>query len=294
MNPTAPEMPPELTIIIPAHNEERLIAQQLSALADQRWPDGEWELIVVDNRSTDSTVAVAEGFAHRFARFRIVGANDRAGLSYARNTGIAAARADHIAICDADDIVAPGWVAAMGRALREHRFVTGRLEVDRLNPKWLADSRGRGGDHGPSLFAGLFPGASGGNLGLHRSLWREIEGFDEAAQGAEDTLFSMEAWLRGAPLYFEPAAVLHYRYRADAYSLWRQGRVYGGSRPLVYRQLRNHGYETSRLSGWRSWLWLIAKLPGIRSREKRLTWIWVAGNRLGHLEGSIRHRSLCL
>ncbi len=294
MNETSQTAGPELTVIIPAHNEERLLGEQLAALADQAWPDGEWELIVVDNRSTDRTVAVAESFAHRFSSFRVVSASDRAGLSYARNTGIAAARADHIAICDADDIVAPGWVEAMGSALRQHQFVTGKLEVDRLNPKWLADSRGRSGDSGPTLFAGHFPGASGGNLGLHRSVWAEIGGFAEGVQGAEDTLFSMEAWRRCVPLFFESRAVLHYRYRADARSLWRQGRAYGRSRTIVYKGLRQHGFAAPRFGGWRSWLWLVAHMPQLYARENRLVWLWVAANRVGHLEGSIRNRIMCL
>lgn len=284
----------ELTVIIPARNEERLIAGQLSALAEQEWGDGVWEVIVVDNQSTDRTTAVAESFAHRFNRFRVIAADDRPGLSYARNTGIAQASGELIAICDADDIVAPGWVEAMGHALRHHRFVTGLLEVDLLNPKWLADSRGRGAEHGPSAFAGYFPSASGGNLGLHRSLWSEIGGFADDAQGAEDTLFSMEAWLRGVPLHFAPEAILHYRYRADPGSLWRQGTAYGRSRAVVYKELRRHGYTPPRFAGWRSWVWLIANLPRVIARERRLHWIWVAGNRFGHVRGSIRHRIICL
>lgn len=285
---------PELTIVIPAHNEERLLGDQLSALADQQWSDGEWEVVLVDNRSDDGTDELARGFAQRFRRFRVVKADDRASLSYARNIGIAAAHADHIAICDADDIVAPGWVAAMGSALRLHRFVTGRLEVDRLNPRWLAESRGRGGENGPTLFAGYFPAASGGNLGLHRTLWEQIGGFTEGAEGAEDLLFSMEAWLRGVSLHYAPGAVLHYRYRADAASLWRQGRTYGRARTIVCKELRRRGYAPSRFAGWRSWLWILVNLPHMVHRSDRLNWIWVVANRLGHLEGSVRHRTISL
>jgi glycosyltransferase involved in cell wall biosynthesis len=285
---------PELSIVIPAHNEERLIGEQLAALADQIWDGGEWEVLVVDNRSTDATVAVVLAYVDRLPGLRIVTANERASLSYARNAGILAAAADHIAICDADDVVAPGWVAAMGTALRGHRFVTGRLDVDRLNPVWLADSRGRAGDCGPTLFAGLFPGASGGNLGLHRDVWAQLGGFREGVQGAEDLMFSMDAWLHEINLYFEAKAILHYRYRADPRSLWRQGRSYGRARTAVYKALRHEGFSPPHFGGWRSWLWLISNLPSLCRRENRLRWIWVAGNRVGHVEGSLRHRTIAL
>lgn len=126
-----------LSVVIPAFNEEAHIDEQLDALAQQQWPGHRFEVLVVDNRSTDRTVEIAEGFADRFDVLRVVPATDRPGLSYARNTGITAAHCDQIAICDADDIVADGWVAAIGDALQEHRLVSGVLEVNRLNPRGL-------------------------------------------------------------------------------------------------------------------------------------------------------------
>jgi glycosyltransferase involved in cell wall biosynthesis len=282
-----------LTVVIPALNEAGHIGQQLSALARQRWPGHRWEVLVVDNGSTDETVQISREFANSFPSLRIIDASDRRGLSYARNRGVSAARSDHIAICDADDVVADGWLAAMGRAVEAHEFVTGVLEVYELNPDWIARSRGGGEGPGP-LFQGLFPIASGGNLGLHRQLWRRIGGFSERVPGAEDIHFSMMAWRLGIRLFIEPSATLHYRFRSDGRSLWRQGRAYGRGRALVCRDLRDFGYRTSRLAGWRSWLWLLVHLLDLRSSEGRLGWTWVAANRVGQLQGSIEARSLHL
>jgi hypothetical protein len=47
-----------------------------------------------------------------------------------------------------------------------------------------------------------------------------------------------------------------------------------------------------RLAGWKSWLWLIRHVSGLFSASRRSSWMWVAGNRVGHLLGSIRSRSL--
>ncbi len=129
----------ELSVVIPARNEASTITAQLDALTAQRW-DGTWEIVVVDNGSTDETPAVVSSYADRCTWVRLVRALERAGLNYARNVGIEAARGTAFALCDADDLVAPGWIAAMGDALRIAPLVTGPLELDRLNPAWLADS----------------------------------------------------------------------------------------------------------------------------------------------------------
>lgn len=282
----------DLSVIIPAYNEEGRLGEQLDALSDEVWPGHLWEVLVVDNRSTDRTAALALSYADRVPLLRVVHAGERAGLSYARNAGVVAAKSDLVALCDADDVIGPGWVAAMGEALVDHRFVTGLLEVDRLNPRWLAETRGRRFESGPMRFHGVFPVASGGNLGMHRALWSKVGGFSDEALGAEDIQFSMDAWLSGEELHFEPKAVLHYRYRDDAKSLWRQGLGYGRARVVVHKELRQRGFATSRFTGWRSWIWMLVKVPSLRHHQGRVAWAWVAGNRIGHLQGSFRSRTI--
>ena len=81
----------EFTVIIPAYNEAEVIAQQLDALIEQTW-DGSWDVLVVDNRSTDGTAEIVHEYQRRDPRFRVVTANERQGISYARNAGIEASR----------------------------------------------------------------------------------------------------------------------------------------------------------------------------------------------------------
>ena len=82
---------PELSVIIPARNEESLLPQQLDALAAQR-ADVAWELIVVDNGSTDGTAAVAANYAERIPGLKVV--HEAApGLCHARDAGVRAAAA---------------------------------------------------------------------------------------------------------------------------------------------------------------------------------------------------------
>jgi glycosyltransferase involved in cell wall biosynthesis len=285
--------PCEFTVVIPARNEERTLPAQLEALLAQEW-SGTWEVVVADNGSTDRTAEVVRRFGAIDSRVRLVDAGARPGLSACRNAGTAAGRGRSFALCDADDLVGDGWLAAMGEALRDHEFVTGPLELDRLNPGWLAATRGRGDERGVPMFYGVFPFAHGNNLGMQRAVWERLGRFDEGfPNGAEDIEFGLRAWRAGVAVHFVDGAVVHYRYRGRPRELWRQGTTYGRSRPLVRRRLKELGARApSPVAGWRSWLWLVRHLPGLRSPEGRAAWVWVAANRVGHVQGSLRHRCL--
>src|SRR5438045_2944663 len=104
--------PPRLvSVIVPVRNGARWLGQQLAALERQRY-GGRWEVVVVDNGSSDGSAAVAGDWAGRLA-LRTVGANRRRGINVARNAGAAVACGDLLAYCDADDQVAPGWLEAL-------------------------------------------------------------------------------------------------------------------------------------------------------------------------------------
>src|SRR5688500_842499 len=95
----------DLSVVIPTHNAATNLEQQVHALLDQE-TTAQYEVIIVDNGSTDDTARVAERLVHSDPRVRYVPATDRAGAAYARNVGTAAARANSIAYCDSDDEVA--------------------------------------------------------------------------------------------------------------------------------------------------------------------------------------------
>ncbi|HKN91695.1 MAG TPA: glycosyltransferase [Acidimicrobiia bacterium] len=279
--------------MIPVRDAAAVVPDQLGALRAQRW-EGHWEVVVaLDAGSADATADVVGRYADGWPRLRIVDAPPGGGPGSARNVGAAAAAGSALAFCDADDVVAPGWVAAMGDALRHHEFVTGPLELDRLNPTWLVESRGRSFADRRPVYEGIFPYASSCNLGVRRPVFERAGGFDAAWRVGEDIELSMRLWLSGIVLHFEPGAVVHYRYRPTLRSTYRQARSYGRVRPLLAERLRRAGRPApNRSAGLRNWAWLVRHVRLLAGRPGRAKWLWVAGQRVGSLEGSWRVRRL--
>lgn len=91
--------PPALSVVIAAYNRAGSIGAAIRSVLDQSWQD--FELIVVDDGSTDATVAAVEAIAD--PRLRLVRMTENGGVSAARNRGIAEARANWVAFQDSDD-----------------------------------------------------------------------------------------------------------------------------------------------------------------------------------------------
>ena len=279
----------DLAVIIPCHNESETLAEQLDALVEQRWGHS-WEIVVVDNRSTDHTTQIAEGYADAAVPVRVVHAADRGGVAYARNAGVRASTARSVAFCDGDDVVYPGWVAAMGEALRDEPLVTGTLDGERLNARWLAKTRPMGAAEKLPTFGSL-PFARGNNTAMHRSVWDALDGYDEDFIGLEDIEFSIRAAGRGYRPALVPNARIAYRFRSGLRATWRQGAFYGRGRAQLASQAHDLGLAgPGRFDGVKSWAWLVLRAPKVITKSGRYAWVFTLANRWGVLRGALESR----
>src|SRR5215210_3415529 len=94
---------PRVSVVVPIYNVEPYLEECLESLAGQTM--GDLEVVMVDDGSTDRSPAIAEAFAARDLRFKLV-SQPNGGLSKARNTGIGHATGEFLAFVDADDVVA--------------------------------------------------------------------------------------------------------------------------------------------------------------------------------------------
>ncbi|HMQ30312.1 MAG TPA: glycosyltransferase family 2 protein [Chloroflexaceae bacterium] len=286
----------KLSVIVPCFNAEATLGETLASLARQRW-DQPWEVVVVDNRSTDGSRAIAEGYRARLPNLRIVCACERQGQPHALNRGVALARGEAVALCDADDVVGEGWLRAMGEALARHAFVAARVDTERLNAGWVRKTRGHSQARGliPYNYPPYLPHASGSTLGFTRALFAAVGPFDEGLPYLHDTDFCWRAQLAGAELRFVPEAVLHMRFRGDLRALYRQARNYAEYNVLLYKRYRSQGMPVVSLGmSLRSWWGMLARLPRIRDKGSFGLWLWFFAQRVGRLQGCIKYRVLAL
>lgn len=286
----------KLSVIIACHNAEATIGETLEALAGQYW-DQPWEVLVVNNRSTDRSLDVVERFRGRVPGLRIITALDRQAQAYALNVGVAASSGESIVICDADDVVGTGWLPAIGAALERHAFVAARTEETRLNSGWVLQSRGNNQSRG--LQAYRYPPylshAGGCSLAIHRTLLNALGGFDERMIHLFDTDLCWRAQLAGFELHFAPEAVVHMRYRNTLRRIFRQSRRYSIYNVRLYKCYRSRGMPpiTLRMS-IRAWWDLLPRLAQVRNKGSFAAWLWYFAQRIGRLQGSLKYRVMAL
>ncbi|HEX5945088.1 MAG TPA: glycosyltransferase family A protein [Acidimicrobiales bacterium] len=147
-----------ISVVVPARNAVDVLGAQLDALAAQEVPVP-WEVVVADNGSTDGTRELAAAWHDRLP-VRVVDASAHAGVNHARNRGVHAAHGELVLCCDADDVVAPGWVAAYWHTRDGWDMAGGFIGVDALNgPEALA--RHADVKYGGLNQFGWMPGAPG-------------------------------------------------------------------------------------------------------------------------------------
>jgi len=103
---------PKYSLIVPAYNEEKYIERCLISLLNQNY--SEYEIIVVDNNSTDRTAEIAKGLVDK------VLFEPRRGYIHATNRGAREAQGKYISFCDADSIYPPNWLEKVNRKFEKN------------------------------------------------------------------------------------------------------------------------------------------------------------------------------
>ena len=238
--------PPSLkvTVAIPTYNRADLLRQTLAGITQQTFPPTQFEVLVIDNNSTDHTRAVVAEFAGAKPA-PIYVRETRQGLDYARNRAIAMSGAEIVLFGDDDILVEKDWVAQMaapllGDGMREIGAVGGEVIPVFPDgcPDWLRDS------HRPLAFrpdAGPIKAPAcpmGANFAFPRWVFQELGSFRTELDRTGKNYFSggdseMIRRVRLAELavWFVPAAAVKHQMPASR---------------TTFRYARRHAFDSAR------------------------------------------------
>jgi glycosyltransferase involved in cell wall biosynthesis len=291
--------PPSLvSVVLCCHNGSRTLEAQLAALARQDYA-ASWELIFVDDRSTDNSVAIAESWSDRLpirtVPTRLTG--QPVGLAQARNIGGRAAHGEVLLFCDDDDVADPGWISALAAAAEESAAFGGFDEEELLNelPHMRAWREPLTPGQLPHRFDKL-PSPIGNNSGVLTSVFLDIGGFEaeysEFGSG-EEVDFFWRVQLAGYELRYVPNAIMHVRHRSGLRPLARQWYGYGRSSIVLHRRFRHDlGLRrTSRRKTMHVLIGVVRGIPGaIVNERKRGIWVRTTSYSRGQVVGSLVNR----
>lgn len=105
-----------ISVVIPVYNVDKYITDCLESIVSQTF--SEWEVVMVNDGSSDRSVEICKSFCERDSRFRVLEQENR-GVSAARNTGIDACCGEYIFFMDADDTILPNTFEALNAVLHE-------------------------------------------------------------------------------------------------------------------------------------------------------------------------------
>jgi glycosyltransferase involved in cell wall biosynthesis len=253
---------PTVSVIVPAYNAQRTIRTCLQSLLELNYPRERYEIIVVENGSTDDTAAIVEEFPVRLYR------SARRGPAPARNLGIAMSQAEIIAFTDSDCVAQPDWLCELVAAYADPIVggTCGRIESyqapEQSKVEQFCDECLPLVNYisGPAEF---LPHLYTANASYRRALLVQLGGFNEGMFTGEDVDLSWRLQLETADTvrYVERAVIYHW-HRATAAGLARQYRQYGFGEILLDTLYGGYpGYPRTRRFQLRRMLGQVQVLP---------------------------------
>lgn len=216
----------KVSVVIPVYNGASTLEACLRSLAHQSLPRDRFEVIVVDDGSTDDSARIA-----RQAGVRVI-CQANAGAPAARNAGVKAARGEFVAFTDSDCICSRTWLASLLTAMEQTPGAIGAAGKttgyqSKTPAARFVDLMG-GLDAIRSLRHPRFPFAPTGNALYRRDCLEAVGGFDTryATYDACD-LHTRILRVFDGPFLYEPRALVMHRHRPTWRAYWRQQRAYG-------------------------------------------------------------------
>src|SRR5882724_2173579 len=239
------QSPPKISIVLPAFNRKETLRVCLAALAFQTLPESLWEVIVVDDGSTDDSESFCLSLQLPYTLRYLRQAN--AGAGAARRAGVEAAHGEFVLLCNDDTVASSTLLAEHLRVHLEHprekwavlgQFQASELCAERALSHWVHTSTFLFPQN--SLKAGQLCRASHFvtcNLSIRRDAILAAGNFDPAFRVAEDTDLGARLEKSGYRVFYHPAAhAMHEHSQFTTSSLLRRAAQYGAADWLLFQK----------------------------------------------------------
>ena len=281
---------PEVSVIICALNAASTLPRQLKAL-EQQDTDLVYEVVLVDNGSTDGTRKLMEDWARKdhedSARVYVVDASATPGIPAARNAGARVASGRVLAFCDADDEVTPGWVQAYS-TVQDPELAGGWIRAYDAAGNPRPEAFGKGLIATPYL-----PHVGNCNCAITRARFFEIGGYDESLPryGYEDVDISWRHQEAGGVMRVIPEAEIRFTLSEGKSSIRKKYEL-GVGRVLMARRFPKYDSATYSLKSAvtgsvQQLLNILRQAVSQHKVARRDVANWVAS--LGRIRGSIKY-----
>lgn len=203
-----------VTVVVPFQREAELLGRQLAALDGQEGLSA-FDVVLVGSAVDAATERIATRWAHSRPRTRVVVSPQPLLPGAARNFGAGGVATQALAFCDADDEVAPDWLAAHLEALGAPGVGAsgGPLNEEALNSPRVRRWRRPLAEDALPMGWWFAPYAVSANLAVRREVFDRVRGFDPSLRSCEDVDLCWRLAAAGQTVAFTPGAVVRYRHR---------------------------------------------------------------------------------
>ncbi len=177
----------KISVVLAAYNEERLIGRCIKAIQDQDYPKDQYEIIVIDNNSTDNTALIVKNAGVTSYLY-----DKHQGAIWAKDYAVTKAKGDIVAVTDADSMPSKDWLKKIEEVMEDQRVKLAGGKVYPLGSSLIS-----------RLLLELFditarvlnifgtPLVWGSNMAVRRESFEKVGGFDTTLQSSDDWEFTL-------------------------------------------------------------------------------------------------------
>jgi cellulose synthase/poly-beta-1,6-N-acetylglucosamine synthase-like glycosyltransferase len=242
---------PKVSIIIPAYNEEKTIEVCIQSLLGLTYPKNRYEILIVDNNSTDDTPQIIQKYEVLYLREK------NQSPAAARNLGIKKAKGEIIAFIDADCVADKNWLINLIKGFNTNTKIAGvggKIRVFR--PSNMIEKFGNLHLYNQNKFVkgteGQLPFLASGNCAYKTGILKKVGLFDTSFITSEDNDLGWRVHFLGYQLAYAPKAIVYHQMPKTLFLVLKRQFIYGRDNARLIdkhrKYLKKHGESSVNIS----------------------------------------------